>query len=150
MEVSLLVIPGVIFTVWFSLSIFVMIAEDLNGMNALLKSREYVKGKWGDVAWRLFFVAAVSFLVTWISGLILGFLLGKLGTEIVRFAGGLFLTPFVMTYLYLVYGNLKAIKGEIAFSPTGSQKAVFLAVGAFGILIVYAIFSLLRFFKDLH
>lgn len=53
----LFVIPGIIFSVWFSLGIFVLIAEDRKGMDALLKSREYVRGRWGSVFWR-FLVAA--------------------------------------------------------------------------------------------
>ncbi len=45
----LLIVPGIIFGVWFSLAMFILIAEDIKGMNALLKSREYVKGKWGSI-----------------------------------------------------------------------------------------------------
>ena len=52
----LLIVPGIIFATWFSLAVFILIAEDLKGMNALLKSKEYVKGKWGGVFWRFFFI----------------------------------------------------------------------------------------------
>lgn len=59
----LFVIPGIIFAVWFGVAAFVLIAEDLKGMNALLNSREYVRGKWGDVFWRLIFISVLSFII---------------------------------------------------------------------------------------
>lgn len=42
----LLVIPGIIFFIWFILALYVLIVEDLRGMKALSKSREYVHGYW--------------------------------------------------------------------------------------------------------
>ncbi len=44
-----------------------------------------------------------------------------------------------MTYSFLVYSNLKAIKGDIAFTPTGGKKAAFIFIGILGILIIPAI-----------
>lgn len=40
----LLIIPGVIFMVWFFFAQFILVKEDVRGMSALLKSREYVRG----------------------------------------------------------------------------------------------------------
>lgn len=135
----LLIIPGIIFAVWFSLAVFILIAEDLKGMNALLKSREYVKGKWGGVLWRLFFIGALSLIISLVPTLIFGLLKIPFGSEISRFIIGLFLTPLVMTYSFLIYSNLKALKGEIAFAPTKGKKAAFIFIAILGILIIPAI-----------
>lgn len=135
----LFVVPGIIFAVWFSLAVFILIAEDLRGMNALLKSREYVKGKWGGVFWRFFFIGVLSLIIALIPILIFGLLKIPFGEEISRFVIGLFLTPLTMTYGFLVYSNLKALKGEIVFAPTGGQKAKFIVVGIIGLLLIPAI-----------
>lgn len=135
----LLIVPGIIFAVWFGLAIYILIAEDLKGMNALLKSREYVKGKWGSVFWRFFFIFAISGIISLVLNLIFNFLKIPFGKEISNFIIGLFLTPLTMTYGFLVYSNLKALKGEIAFAPSGSQKIKFVLVGIIGILLIPAI-----------
>lgn len=135
----LFVVPGIIFAVWFSLAVFILIAEDLKGMNALLKSREYVKGKWGGVFWRFFFIGGLSFIIALIPILIFDLLKIPFGQEISRFVIGLFLSPLIMTYDFLVYSNLKVLKGEIAFAPTGGQKAKFIVVGIIGLLLIPAI-----------
>lgn len=109
----LFIVPGIIFTVQFSLAAFILIAEDLGGMKALLKSREYVKGKWGGVGWRFFFIGALSYIIALIPNLIFGLLKIPFGSEISGFIIiGLFLAPLATTYSFLVYSHLKALKGE--------------------------------------
>ena len=125
--------PGIIFAVWFSWAVFVLIAEDLKGMNALLKSKEYVKGKWGSVFWRLLFIYGISFI------LIFTLLKIFLGKEISNFVIGLFLTPLVTIYLFLLYSHLKSLKGEFTFSPNSGKKASFIFVGILGLLFTFGI-----------
>ncbi len=105
----LLIVPGIIFSVWFSLAVFILVNENIKGMNALLKSKEYVKGKVGAVLWRLSFVGIVSFLL-YLIPVILKTLKIPLGEEIGNFIVELFLIPFSVIYLFLIYNNLKDIK----------------------------------------
>ncbi|MFH1232884.1 MAG: hypothetical protein V1651_03435, partial [Patescibacteria group bacterium] len=56
---------------------------------------------------------------------------------------GLFLTPLIMTYLFLVYNNFKDIKGNVVFTPTKKSKTIFIAIGIFGILIIPIISTLI-------
>ena len=149
----LLVIPGIIFIFWFSLAFFVLIAEDLKGMDALLKSKEYVRGRWGSVAWRIFFIGIISFFISLMLTLIFSFLKIPLGEIIVRIINGLFLTPLVMTYLFLMYNNIKTVKGDFVFAPTKGQKAKFLLIGLLGFLIIPALVGLsglLRFRANIN
>lgn len=132
----LFVVPGIIFAVWFSMAIFVLVDEDLRGMNVLLKSREYVKGKWSNVFWRLLFIAVLNVVISWIPTLIFNFLKVPTGREIGGFVIGLFLTPLSITYMYIVYSKLKAVKGEVVFAPTGRQKATFIIAGILGFLVI--------------
>jgi hypothetical protein len=135
----LLIIPGIIFAVWFSLAVFVLIAEDLKGMNALLKSKEYVKGKWGGVFWRFLFIGSISLIVSLAPILIFSLLKIPFGEGISRLIIGLFLTPLVMTYSFLVYSNLRALKGEFVFAPTGGKKATFIFIAILGLLVILGI-----------
>ena len=137
----LLIVPGIIFGIWFSLAIFVLIAEDLKGMNALLKSREYVKGRWGGIFWHFFFIGIITFIpIAIFSSLKIPF-----GAEISRFATELFMMPLATTYSFLIYNNIKELKGEIAFTPTGKQKAVFVMVGVLSLFLIPAIVLQLLF-----
>lgn len=131
---SLLIVPGIIFAIWFSLAPFILIAEDLKGMNTLLKSREYVRGRWWSIAWRFLFIAVLFLVINSVITLSsLPFLL-FLGPII--FIIGPLLYPLVIIYGFLVYSNLKAVKGEIVFAPTRGQKIFFILISIFGILFL--------------
>jgi len=132
----LLVVPGIVLMVWFSLALFVLVAEDLKGMDALLKSKEYIKGKWIGVLWRLFFIVAISLIISFISSFLFIVLKVPFGSKISNFIVGLFLTPLTMTYLFLVYRNLKSIKGEVVFAPNKGKKAIFIFIGILGTLLI--------------
>ncbi|MCL4353451.1 hypothetical protein M1615_03240 [Patescibacteria group bacterium] len=145
----LLVVPGIIFAVWFSLALFILIDEDLKGMEALLKSREYVKGIWSGVFWRFVFGGGLYAITFFILEKIFGLLEIPYAGLIILFINGLFLIPLLMSYSFLVYRNVKALKGEIAFESASGKKAAFLFVGILGILftllgVLLAVFLALR------
>lgn len=101
----LLIIPGIIFMVWFFFAQFILVKEDGHGMGALLKSREYVRGEWFNVALRL--------LLVWAASMMLG---------IIPMAGPILCIaffPFVMIYHYLIYRDLREMKGDVPF-PCGT------------------------------
>ena len=125
----LLIIPGVIFTVWFFFAQFIVPGENVRGMEALLKSREYVRGHWLDVALRLFLIWVVSCVVSFIPffGMILAVLF----------------FPYVMIFHCLIYRDLRAIKGDIPFSCGTSSKLLWPGVALAGWIIVPAILILL-------
>lgn len=110
-------------------------------MNALLKSYEYVKGKWGGVFWRFFFINALSLIIGLIIVLVIEFVFGlKYFGRLVLALSGIFLSPLIWAYSFSLYNNLKASKGEIVFVPTGGQKkAKFIAVVILGVLFIPAI-----------
>jgi hypothetical protein len=113
----LLVIPGVIFTVWFFFAPFVFIDEDVRGINALLKSKEYVRGRWFGVCLRLLAIWCIAILIASIP--IIGQVLA------------LFLIPFSFVYTFLLYKDLKALMGNdnMAFEPARRAKVGVLATG---------------------
>ncbi len=48
----LLIIPGIIFSIWFSFSLYILILEGQRGTQSLAMSRELVKGYFWPVLWR--------------------------------------------------------------------------------------------------
>ena len=116
-------IPGVIFTVWFAFAQFILAGEDERGMNAILRSREYVRGRWFEIFLRLF--------VIWLCSLFIGIvpLVGPLLT--------LLFVPFTMIFVNLVYRDLKALKGtDIGFSPSSGAKFGLIGTSALGYIMV--------------
>lgn len=128
----LLIIPGIIFMVWFFFAQFILVKEDAHGMSALLKSREYVRGEWFNVALRL--------LLVWAASVLLG---------IIPLAGPVLCIaffPFVMIFHYLIYRDLREMKGDVIFSCGTVDILRWPAVGLLGFVIVpLALVSFLGF-----
>lgn len=123
----LFLIPGIIFTIWFFFAVFILIAEDVRGMNALLKSKEYVRGQWWGVFGRLFLVWFLSLLVS---------LIPMIGQILFLFV----MAPFAAIYSVLLYEELKASKPAMTFSPTSKAKATILATGLVGFCVPIILF----------
>ena len=131
----LFVIPGVLFAIWFSMAYFVLVAEDEKGMNALLKSREYVKGKAWSVFWRYLILFFFTLLVFIPVGILFGGFPDPWNGVIMQSIVSFFATPFSVAYLFLIYRNLAEIKGKFAFAPEKKTKRIFIGIGTLGILL---------------
>ncbi|OGW36820.1 MAG: hypothetical protein A2Y97_06110 [Nitrospirae bacterium RBG_13_39_12] len=115
-------IPGVIFIIWFAFAQFILARDDVKGMNALLKSKEYVKGYWFDVFVRLFVVWLISVGISMIP--IIGIVLSIL------------FVPFEMIFIYLIYLDLIAIKGDVAYLSSTGEKFKWVALGTLGYVVI--------------
>ena len=90
-------LPGILFAVWFAFCMYVLLEEDRRGMDALLASREYVRGHWWNTFGKL--------LVVWLISAVAGF---------IPFIGQVFsllFTPFFMLFMLAMYRDLKAVHG---------------------------------------
>jgi len=125
----LLIIPGLIFTVWFFSAQLLLPAEGVRGMDALLKSREYLRGQWLNVALRLLLIWAASAVVGAIP------FIGPL-VAVIFF-------PFVVIFHYLIYRDLRAIKGDVPYSCGTGDKLLWPGVTLAGwVLVPAALFYL--------
>lgn len=119
-------IPGVIFLIWFGFAQFILFGEDVRGMDALLKSKEYVRDKWFDVFLR--------FCLIWLAS-------GAIG--LVPFLGpvlSILFFPFVMIFKCLIYRDLKLSKGEnLSYAQSPGEKFKWIGVSVLG----YIVFPLL-------
>jgi hypothetical protein len=118
----LFIVPGIIFSTWFLFSQFILAREDVRGMDALLKSKEYVSGYWFDVFLR--------FLLIWVISLVLNMI------PLIGFILSIAFTPFLWIYIYLVYDDLKAIKGDVVYVSNTGEKAKWLGIATLGYILV--------------
>ncbi len=134
-------IPGLIFAVWTSFSYYILVAEDLRGMNILLKSREYVRGHWWGVVGRMLalgifiFCGLIPVLIirNVFTGIIDSKLLGTFNSLLNLILAPL--TPLFLIYSYEIYRNLRELKGNVVFEPSISTRRWWTVFGILGILI---------------
>ena len=139
----LFVAPGIILAVWFSLISFVLVVENITGMNALLKSREYIRGNWGAVLGRYLFIGLIA-LVFFFAPMSIFMILAAFVkipfreeiTQIITMAVNLFWAPLMTVYSFLIYERLKTAKNQLVFTPTKGKKVGFILLAIFGFLIV--------------
>lgn len=153
------IVPGILFAIWFAFANFVVVGEDSRGMSALLRSREYVRGKGWAVLWR--FIAFIIILI--IAGLIIFvgiYLVGGVITSLIKspiiqlliglilMLGsfiGVFVAQLIVTALFIIYSgqiyeHLRACYTSSEKISTGSQKTAFMAIGILGWIIPFFIF----------
>jgi hypothetical protein len=130
----LFLIPGIIFSVWFCFSFYLIVTEDVSAFDSLLISRELVKKRVLAVFGRLLFM-----LPFFIAPLVIGLLADYLSkTEIFSGITQLFMSfiifPFFSAYLYELFVSLKEIKGKFVFNPDTNTRLVFTILPAIGLI----------------
>lgn len=118
----LLIIPLFIFSIMFCFAPYILAAEDERGMNALLKSAEYAKGHFWEILGRLLLIQII----------------GMLGSAIpfVGFIFSIAFFPFGFIFTYLIYWDLREIKGErMAFESGTGRKAAWVGFATAGYVI---------------
>lgn len=105
----LLIIPGIIFMVWFGFSYFVLIFEDKRGTKAMKASRELVRGKWWAVFGRYAFLVLIVMLVSIPVGMLsaIGTAIGgEVMSGLLSTAVNFVMVPVSVTYAYYMYKDL--------------------------------------------
>ncbi len=131
------IIPGIIFSIWFIFAPYILVNENLKGMDALLKSREYVRGYWWEIFWRLIIVL-ILIAIVYLPFL---FLSSKnfISENVYQFIMNLiwsFLFSLQTIYVFMLYRSLQFIKGKFNFQPLIVQKIQFINIGILGILVI--------------
>lgn len=93
----LLIIPGIIFSVWFAFAAYAFIFEDIRGIDALRRSKQLVNKRWWPVFGRVLVLWLIAVLVSWIKffGPIINVFL---------------MAPFSLVFFYVLYQDLKSSK----------------------------------------
>jgi hypothetical protein len=90
----LLIVPGLLFVVWFAFSRFIMIEKGFGVKASLLKSKYLVKGIYWKILGRLIIIGAFMVVVE----VVLSIVPYGIGAILTSLCGGLFILP-----LYLLY-----------------------------------------------
>lgn len=110
----LLIIPGIIYSVFYSLAVMTFFFEDKRGMEALKRSKELIKGYFWPVFGRLFLIFVVMVMLSSIISMPLEYLeenslafsIWSFITQIISLLVG----PVALFYSYEIYKDLKKIK----------------------------------------
>lgn len=138
----LLVIPGIIFSLWFIFAIHSFVFEDKKGMEALYRSKQLLSGNFWKVMWRLVFIFVISLPVT-----VLLIIIGKSVNDYHGFINNifqLFIMPFLIFFYILLFQNLVRMKQGFAFQETSKLEKVvyyFSAIIATPLLLALFILS---------
>lgn len=111
----LLIIPGVIFAVYYMLANYTFFMEDKKGMMALRRSKELVKGYWGEVLGRSAFIGLAAAIISFIMNFPMSFL-KEASIEYILYniftnAIWALLAPIIIIYTYYIFRDLVKIKG---------------------------------------
>ncbi len=109
----LFVIPGILFSVWFTFSQYVLFTEKKKGMDALLTSREYVRGYFWQIAIRIIFIALIAAALSSIAGYISLLFQNGLVSQIAQSIVSLITIPLVMLFQYKLYENVRSATPDI-------------------------------------
>lgn len=110
----LLIIPGLIFAVYYSFAGWALIFEGHKGRKALQRSKELVKGYWWAVFGRYVALYLAIFLVLLLFGMVAAVTPGEAfqaGISTIKQIVSLLITPLFFAYSYLLYKDLLEIKG---------------------------------------
>ena len=109
----LFIIPGIIVSVYLSVTNFALILGKARGVEALTESFNLVKGRWWQVFWRTLVLIAIGVAASLAVGVLaaaLGYLGGVFGGFIMSIAHILLqalLAPFTVGYAYFLYQSLQ-------------------------------------------
>ncbi|MFA5031248.1 MAG: hypothetical protein WC495_06725 [Patescibacteria group bacterium] len=102
----LLVIPGIIFAIWFSFTTMIVVLEGLRGTDAMRKSKSYVQGRWWGVFGRLILLSIAIGIASSIVDKIFGSFGSYSGALFSSLATAFIFTPFAIAYQYLFYRSI--------------------------------------------
>jgi len=133
------VIPGLIFSIWFYFSSYALFTDEARGMNALLLSRDYIKGFVRKVVFR-FLIIGILMALVWVPIALLSryFESGIIGV-LTSTAYTIFITPFAIVYGLVMYKDIKRIKGEISKEFSAKRKLKYIVLSLLGYILILAL-----------
>lgn len=135
---ALFLIPGIIFAIWLSFTVYVALDENLKGMKAILKSKEYVRGYWWSVLWRQIFIGLIISIFYYIVSFIAKQTNSLIIATIVNLALMLIAGPLTAIYGFIVYKKVKELKGRNVLESKKSTGTIISLIAFLGILLIIA------------
>lgn len=144
----LFIVPGIIFTIWFTFIYFILINENVKGFAAISRSKEYVKGYWYSVVARDILGFLIGVLAS-IPLMLIPFLLmaiiknesGLIVSSLITNAINAILSAYLLCFLFEVYKGLKLVKPQL--SPFSNKKGLLIIAILGYVLIIPAVFLMI-------
>lgn len=133
------IIPGFIFLIWLAFSSYIVVIENKRGLDAIAKSREYIRGYFWNVL-----------LLMLIGSLIMQIIFSAIKPLIVipflYPIAAILVAPLGIIYNYLIYKHLRELKGEIIVPDNSTQKNIYAVMAGIGGFIVITIIGAIIYF----
>lgn len=120
----LLIVPGIIFAVWFSLSSFTLILDNQRGTAALKASKGLVSGRFGAVFGRFLLLILTFIGIAIVGGIVIAILPGVLKQIGSSALSNFVLSPLGLIFTYLLYKELKSKSAAPAAVTPATPPAV--------------------------
>ena len=131
----LFILPGIIFSFWYTLAWFIVADQNLYGIDALNKSKYYVTGNFLWLLGRIFVLALFVMATTMLSSGLGSVIDSVFFADSVNIFEGLlpavvslFAAPFAVTFAFNLYRDLVARKGEPTAPLERGKGYVFFAI----------------------
>jgi hypothetical protein len=135
-------------TVWFYFSQWELMQNNRKGLEAIAASREYVKGYFGAIVWRVF-VIGIALGIGEIIVTLLAYLLSFSSTTIHNLLdllfSAFFFTPLILCITYCLYENIRAVNPIPAADFSAFKKALMVYAVA-GVVTVFILLGLSALF----
>ena len=152
--VALFIIPAIIFSFWFILSFAIFTNENIGGMTALLKSREYVRGQFSNVIGKIVTILIIAFFSSFLSKIFAElfkeiFSINEIISELIgQFLIAAIFAPIMAIFTFILYLKIKELKGEdFTFEPSRKQKVILSLLAVLGIAALIVIIALVTQIK---
>lgn len=130
----LLLAPAILFSIWFTFSAYLVVDEDLNGIKALIRSKQLVKDKVFSLAWRFLVIGIVIAFLQFSFALPFNLLFREEAfSNLARAVLPIFFAPFALISSYLVYEDLKKLKYQEPPKTSGGKK--YIVIATLGVLL---------------
>ncbi len=135
---AMFIIPGVWLMVGFIFANYALVLEEKHGFDALLQSREYVRGYWWAMFGRLILIVLAFGITAIVVNITFTLIGGRIGGAIASTIITLVMAPLLIAYYYTMYRNIIAVKQHAAGDAPKGSKAFIVVAQAVGILVVIA------------
>jgi hypothetical protein len=131
-------IPGLIFAMWFSFTLYVYLSQNISGLQALRLSKEYVRGFFWRVAWSFFafgVLAAIVCAIVIVLIMGLAVVTGPIGFIFSLLLDVLMVAAVILytAYCFQVFLALQTRKGILTDAPKATAPIV---IGLIGLVII--------------
>lgn len=124
------VIPGIIFCVWFSLALVILVLEGRKGFDALGRSKQLVRGMFWGILARLLLITIILAII--LAGIVFAFIfridywpLSNLVGSVTFYVLQIFTLPFFLIYIFLIYEDLVKIKESESYKVHSLKPKIF-------------------------